>query len=112
VPNGVPVVAIFIVFVFASLANAWFFFSSDNYNLKRRLWPWSLTFGGALFLAFGVALGFGGLYLAVMIPTVAIMSLLNYRRIWFCPSCGATVWSTNLVGPAKFCSQCGVARPE
>jgi hypothetical protein len=95
----------FAVWVLLGLFSAGFFFINRNADLKRRVWPWFVIGVGVLFLGFvGFSGGYQILYFAG--PAVALITIMNLRRVKFCDSCGKTIFQAFLSAP-KFCSYCG-----
>jgi ribosomal protein L37AE/L43A len=43
----------------------------------------------------------------LMVPVVALITLLNLRATQFCNSCGTTIVSRNAFSIPTFCSKCG-----
>jgi len=59
------------------------------------------------FLAIVVWFTGSGALLPVTIPAVALITFLNLRSTRFCDGCGRTVYTQNLLKPARYCPHCG-----
>jgi len=90
-----------------AFAVAWFIWERKaTPSDKKRLLPYSVWLGGAVF-----AVGVIWLYpswetAAVLVPAVALISFVNAKLMRVCGSCGKMIYPTDLSKP-KFCSRCG-----
>lgn len=83
------------------------FFLNKNAPLKRKVWPPFIIATGLLFIGFTLAMGIPRHMLGIIVPAVALITILNLRAVQFCNSCGATIMSQNPFVKAAFCSKCG-----
>lgn len=109
-PQGFP--AFFVIWVLMGLGVSTFFSLSRNAALKRRVWPYVSVATGLVFVGFAVTMGFPQQGLLLMVPFVALITLLNVRATKFCDACGKTVRDQNLFSPMKFCPKCGAQLPK
>jgi len=110
VPQGSPgqVFPVFIgVWVVLGLFSAGFFFLGKNAKLKRKVWPPFVVATAVLFVGFTWATDLPADALFIVVPVVALITILNLRAVQFCNSCGATVMSQNFFSKPAFCSKCG-----
>jgi hypothetical protein len=89
------------------LFSACFFFLSKNATLKRKVWPPFSVAAAILFVGFAWAMDAPPQMFVIIIPAVALVTLLNLRAMKFCDACGKTTMSQNLMSPPQFCSKCG-----
>lgn len=99
------------VWIVLGVFSAAFFFLNNNAALKRKVHPPFVIGIGVLFIIFGVLMGFGrdAFFFIVIVPAVAVITILNLRNTKFCGSCGKTLISQNPFTPPKFCSKCGTS---
>jgi hypothetical protein len=95
------------VWIVLGLVSGGFFIVSKNAPLKRKVWPPFTIATGLLFIGFSLAMGLPAQMLYVVVPGVALVTVLNLRAAQFCNSCGATIMSGNLASKPAFCSKCG-----
>ena len=95
------------VWVVLGLFSAGFFFLNKNAQLKRKVWPRFVVVTGALFAGFVWAMGFPSHVMFIVVPAVALITVLNLHAVQFCNSCGATIMSQNPLSKPAFCSKCG-----
>lgn len=106
--NLSPLIQVFFGFwAVLGLCSAGFFRLNKNARLKRKVWPPFVIVTGVLFIGFVWAISKRAEILYVLIPAVALISMLNLRVVQFCDACGATLRSPNPFRRPAFCSKCG-----
>jgi hypothetical protein len=91
----------------AAAAGTWLLFSRGSYQTKRKWAPPFVVVAGLLFMGFiywevGASRNF---YFAA--PVVAVITIVNVRRLRFCPNCGAFQTPNGLFTKVRYCSKCG-----
>jgi len=95
------------VWVALGLSSAGFFLFSKNAKLKRKVWPPLVVVTSVMFIGFAWVMGMPVNTFYLMLPAVALITLLNLRAARFCVSCGATIMSQNPFSKPAFCHKCG-----
>ena len=95
------------VWILLGLGGFWLFSVSRNVAFKRKYFPWYVGLAGVLFIGFGAAMGVHPLGMAIMVPSVVLITFLNLRATQFCDACGRTVVQQMPFSRAEFCSKCG-----
>jgi len=95
----------FVVWVVLAVASAAFFYGSNNATLKRKIFPFWISFAGGLFIVFTSYIQ--GHFSWFPILPVALIIYLNIKNTKFCTVCGKTQYNRNLTTPQKYCANCG-----
>jgi hypothetical protein len=74
---------------------------------KQRYFPLWLAFTGVVFLSFVYAAGAPSSFLALAVPAIILIALLNIRGTTFCQACGRTTVQAISLSRASHCSKCG-----
>ncbi len=82
---------------------------SKNARLKRVVYPLLLIGTNAAFLYIGSKLleGQSDFVIYPLTVVVVVMGILNYQRVAFCDSCGATNNRVSMFTPVTECARCG-----
>ena len=99
----------FAVWIVLGIGSAWFFLGSRHAKLKKRVFPWFVAGGGALFALFVLLLSGQPDMLLIVVPAVVLISYQNIRMTKFCESCGATIINHSWFTKMRYCSRCGAA---
>jgi len=105
VPQGFP--AFFVLWVTMGVVFSAFFYLNKDAALKRKVWPIVSIVTGLVFVGYVLSMGTPAHVLVIMIPFVALITLINLRVMRFCDECGRTVRTRSAFAPAKFCPHCG-----
>src|SRR5262245_7282586 len=102
------------VWVALGLVFTAFFYLNKDAALKRKVHPPFAIAVGVLFLGFVMLTGKprDAFFLFVMVPAIALITLLNIRNTKFCSACGKMLVSQNPFAPPKFCTKCGASLDE
>ena len=88
----------------------WTFYWKGSLEAKRRWHPRIAVGIPVLFLGLiAIAAPFG---LAMAIPAVAVISLINLKSTRFCPACGRTLFQSSPWSAMNFCPKCGASLRE
>jgi hypothetical protein len=99
-----------VVWVAFVLAGQVYFVLDRNAPRKRMLWPFYVA--GYVTAFVGVVLFYGGRKAfhdgLFFIPVILLIGVLNFYKVRFCDTCGATVglWGSGLF-PRRHCHKCG-----
>ena len=97
----------FATWIALGIASMWFVYLDRNVARKKRLLPVFIIGSGALFVGFVFWMSGDLRILAFVLPAVALISFLNFRRIRVCSACGRTIHSGMWFTKAEYCSKCG-----
>lgn len=86
-------------------AAVWLFHWRARVETKQRWHPWIIATTAGMFVAFVTLVAPVGLFLAV--PSVLVISFLNWRFTKFCSRCGRTLVQNPPWVPMNFCPRCG-----
>ena len=101
------------VWIALSVVQLRVFYGSRNVALNRRLIP-AFYVGTSAVLILFVALISGSLQFVLLyaVPSVALISFLNYKSMTLCESCGRTNSKYFWRGRRSFCPRCGAMLPR
>jgi hypothetical protein len=97
------------VWILLGVSGFLLFYAGRDAAFKRQFFPLYLGVAAVVFIGFTAGMGAPLSVLAIMIPFVAFVMLLNYRGTRFCDSCGRTLIDRAVFSRPKFCPQCGAA---
>lgn len=92
--------------VVLGILSFYLFFIRDDYGFKVKYFKFVILVG-ILFLGFVTAMGIPLQVFIIMVPSVALITLLNIKFTRFCKDCGKTIINNVPFAKIEFCPKCG-----
>lgn len=84
----------FVVFLGVAIGVTALLFFGPSVEFRRRFLPWYFSLGTAAGIFLIYTLGFRDSDLVVMALVAVVLSVIQYRRVRFCQTCGRMHWGS------------------